>query len=174
MVTRGAFVARADRRQCRTMWTRQLSVEPGRPLGRPPGRPLGRALRAAIGYFAVVFAAGFVLGTLRVVVLVPRWGETAAVITELPLMLAVSWLVCRSFVARFDVAPAVGPRLVMGGLAFGLLMTVELALGAFAFARPLASQLEAFGTHPAAALGLAGQVVFGLMPLAQLHRLPPQ
>jgi len=128
-----------------------------------------RALRAGAFYFAIVFAVGCVLGTLRVLVLIPRWGEVAAVLAELPVMLAVSWGVCRSLVERFGVASAVGPRLVMGGLAFAMLIAAEFGLGTFAFGRALADQLAALQSA-AGALGLAGQFVFGLVPLAQLRR----
>jgi subtilisin len=52
------------------------------------------AFKAGAAYFAVVFMAGFMLGVLRVVVLVPRFGETAAVLAELPVILLISWIVC--------------------------------------------------------------------------------
>ncbi len=128
-----------------------------------------RALRAGAFYFAIVFAAGFVLGTLRVLVLIPRWGEVAAVLAELPVMLAISWGVCRALVAHVRVAASVGARLLMGGVAFAMLITAEFGLGAFAFGRPFADQLAALQST-AGALGLAGQFVFALVPLAQLRR----
>ena len=61
-------------------------------------------LAPAARYAAAVFAAGFLLGTLRVLWLVPRFGPTAAVALELPLILAVSWIACR------HVARAVPPE----------------------------------------------------------------
>jgi hypothetical protein len=52
------------------------------------------SVKAAIGYFAVVFGMGFLLGTLRVLHIAPRLGEEFAVLIELPLMLAISWVAC--------------------------------------------------------------------------------
>ena len=46
-------------------------------------------LRAAAAYFAVTFAAGFALGTIRVAWLVPVVGERAAELMEMPVMVAV-------------------------------------------------------------------------------------
>ena len=48
-------------------------------------------LRAAIAYWAVVFALGFVLGTVRTLWLAPAIGVTVATAVELPIMLAASW-----------------------------------------------------------------------------------
>jgi hypothetical protein len=127
--------------------------------------------KASVVYFAVVFAAGFVFGTLRVLVLVPLVGERIAVLIELPFMLTVSWLACRSIVTRFSVPTMIGPRLVMGGTAFALLMAAEIGLSVFAFSRTVAQHLESQMTT-AALLGLAGQVGFALFPFAQMitHR----
>ena len=55
---------------------------------------LHRALRAGALYFTVVFAAGFGFGALRVSAIAPRFGETTAVLTEVPLMLAIAWAAC--------------------------------------------------------------------------------
>lgn len=49
-------------------------------------RPFLRAAIAGLAYFAVVFAAGFALGVLRVLFAMPILGETVAVLFELPVM----------------------------------------------------------------------------------------
>lgn len=124
-------------------------------------------LPAAGAYAAAIFAAGFVLGSLRVAVLAPRLGEVVAVLTEVPVMLALSYLAARSAVGRFGVPAVAAVRLAMGALAFALLMAAEVALGLWGFGRSLAE--VAAGTASAAGLiGLAGQVGFGLMPLILL------
>jgi len=52
----------------------------------------------AIKYWAAVFLIGFVLGTLRVLFVAPSVGETAAVLAEMPFMLAASWAGARRIV----------------------------------------------------------------------------
>jgi hypothetical protein len=62
------------------------------------------------------------------------------------------------------VGNATRDRLLMGAYAFGLLIAVEWTLSVTAFGRTSAQFVLAMFT-PAGAIGLAGQVVFGLMPL---------
>ena len=54
-----------------------------------------RATKAGALYAVIVLLVGFILGTIRVLLLAPRLGETTAVILEAPMMLAASWFICR-------------------------------------------------------------------------------
>jgi hypothetical protein len=128
--------------------------------------PFVRAALAGLSYFALVFAAGFVLGVVRVLVLLPRSNETVAVLIELPIILAISWAVCRWLVARFRVRGAIPVRLAMGGLAFGLLMLAETGLSVLGFGRSLAEHLAHYRSLPAL-LGLLGQLAFAAFPALQ-------
>ena len=128
---------------------------------------LRSAVLAGLTYFAVVFAAGFALGTLRVLVLVPRLGEDASVLLELPVMLTLSWMASRRLVALFGVSPAVGARLLMGGLAFAMLMTAELGISVFGFRRTFAEHVATYQQIPAL-FGLAAQIIFAALPAIQL------
>lgn len=130
---------------------------------------LSAAFRAGVVYFAIVFAVGFILGTIRVLVAVPRLGETAAVLIELPAMLALSWVACAWLVRRFAVPARVLARLAMGVSAFLLLMVGEAGVSLFAFGRTLAQHVQAFQAT-SALLGLAAQLVFAALPLVQLRR----
>jgi hypothetical protein len=125
------------------------------------------AIKAGAAYFLAVFAAGFVLGTLRVLVLVPRVGEAAAVMIELPLILVVAWIVCRWLVRRLSVPAAAGARLTMGGFAFALLLAAELALSFFVFGRSPAEHWQHYRSL-AGALGLVGQIAFAAFPYLRL------
>jgi hypothetical protein len=127
-------------------------------------------LLAGIVYFAFVFALGFVLGTVRTLFVqdAPSAGRLLGVLIELPITLGASWFLCRSVIRRFDVAPKVAARAVMGGLAFALLMLAELLVGALLFGR---TPVEHFALYrdPSYALGLAAQVAFALMPAIQMR-----
>ena len=127
------------------------------------------ALKAALAYLAVVFAAGFALGTLRVLFVAPRIGPVAAVLIESPVMLGISWIIARALIARFVVPDRLEPRLVMGAVALMLLLAGEAALAVLAFGRTLQEHLAGYGTV-AGAIGLAMQVVFGTFPLLQRRR----
>ena len=122
-----------------------------------------RWIGAGLLYVALVFAAGFVMGVVRVLVLAPALGETGAVAAEVPVMLAISWAAAGFAVRRFAVPPRAAPRLAMGGLAFAVLMALEAALSLWLFGRTLAEHLSVYAGLPAR-IGLAGQVVFALIP----------
>jgi hypothetical protein len=124
------------------------------------------ALTAACAYFGIVFAAGFALGTIRVLTLAPRLGELGAVLFELPIMLAISWFASGAVIRRFAVPAGWDQRAIMGAAAFVLLMLAELGLSLFVFERPAGAFLASF-TTPSGAIGLLGQIAFALFPLVR-------
>lgn len=83
-------------------------------------------LRALV-YFSLVFGAGFILGIIRVLWLVPRLGERLAELAEAPLMLAVIVFAARFVVRRFP-APRAAHYMVSGLLALLLLLLVEFSV----------------------------------------------
>jgi hypothetical protein len=87
-----------------------------------------KVLQAAVLYFVLVFGAGFVLGALRVLFVVPRWGTRAAELMEMPVMLVVTIAVARWVVRRLAVPSTTRARLGMGVTALGLLLAAEFAL----------------------------------------------
>jgi hypothetical protein len=84
-----------------------------------------RIVGRAFSYFAVVFGAGFVLGVVRTLVVVPRVGERLAELAESPLMLAVVYLAARRLVRRERELTSGSQWLAVGGLALGLMLLVE-------------------------------------------------
>ena len=86
------------------------------------------ALKAGTAYFAIVYAVGFLLGTVRVLLLSPLVGETAAVLLETPVMLLISWIAARWSAETFSVPAKLLPRGVMGVLAFALLIFAHFSM----------------------------------------------
>jgi hypothetical protein len=129
---------------------------------------MAHVARGALAYFAMVFAVGSLLGTVRVLWLVPRFGPRAAELLELPLMLVASVMAARWAIRRFTIAAPASGRLAMGLLALGLLLAAEVGLAA---ALRDASPVEAFVNRDPVSgtayyLSLA---VFALLPLL-VHR----
>jgi hypothetical protein len=123
-----------------------------------------QVLTAGALYFALVFAAGFVLGPIRVLWAEPRFGPRVAELMEAPIMLVVIVLAARAVLRRLAVPSAPGPRLGMGGVALALLLGAELAvvlrLRGLTIAEYLASRDPVSGSVYVAMLG-----IFALMPL---------
>jgi hypothetical protein len=88
-----------------------------------------QALKSGIIYFLLVFGAGFVLGTVRVLLIVPLIGDRAAELLEMPLMLLATVLAARWVTRRFPEPRTSAARLSIGGIALGLMLEGELAVG---------------------------------------------
>ncbi|XOV88197.1 MAG: hypothetical protein ACFHX7_25105 [Pseudomonadota bacterium] len=115
-------------------------------------------------YFAAALLLGFLLGTLRTLVMIPLVGEVVAVLLELPIILALTWLCCRQIIGRFGIAPRWQDRFQMGALALVILLTVEFLMFVYLFDNAPGS----FLTRPGDLLGLAGQGIYALFPTLQL------
>ena len=123
---------------------------------------MSAAARLGLIYFAAVFAAGFVLGTVRTLVLIPRLGELGAVMVELPLILAVAWFVCGRLVRHRGLAAT--EAAAMGSIAFALLMVAEAGLSRWLGGRSLAEHLALYA-EPAHLIGLMAQLAFAAFPM---------
>ena len=121
-------------------------------------------LQSGLWYFSVVFAAGFMLGPIRVLWLVPRVGERTAELLEAPVMLLVIVFAARWIVGRFSAPPPASERLAVGGIALLLLLAAELTvvlwLRDLSIAQYTAERDPVAGLVYVAMLGL-----FGAMPL---------
>ena len=69
-----------------------------------------RVLKAGALYLAAVFGAGFILGPIRILWAVPRFGPRVAELMETPLMLAVIIVAARAIVRRLAIPPTPAPR----------------------------------------------------------------
>jgi hypothetical protein len=97
-------------------------------LSHSVSQAIARVLKASCLYFALVFGAGFLLGSVRVPFLVPRLGARAAELVEMPLMFFVVIVSARFVVKRFGLNLSVGQCLWVGMCALALLIGVELSL----------------------------------------------
>ena len=84
-------------------------------------------LKAGVLYFAV-FGAGFVLGPIRILWVIPRLGTRAAELLEAPIMFVITIVAARWIVWRFALPPTPSSRLGMGGIALSLMLTAEFTL----------------------------------------------
>jgi hypothetical protein len=89
---------------------------------------IGQALKAAAFYFALVFAAGFVLGAIRTLWIVQRVGARAAELMETPIMFAVIVFAAHWAAEQFLLPPNVVARLGFGFVALGLLLVTEFTV----------------------------------------------
>lgn len=121
---------------------------------------MSKITRAALAYVLPVFALAFVIGALRVTIVAPKTGAFRAVALEIPLVLASAWITAGLVLRRWPLPQ--GSRAAMGAIAFALLMLLELAT-ALAFGQTPQQFLTGLTTAPGA-LGLAGQIGFGLIP----------
>ena len=127
---------------------------------------MNAAIKAGVAYFGAVFLVGFMLGAIRVFGLVPRLGEILSVLLETPVILTVSWFVSGWTIQEFRVSSAASRRLLMGVVAFALLMLAEMGVSVFAFGRPIEDHLAAYRSSPGL-IGLVAQIAFALFPLMQ-------
>lgn len=87
-----------------------------------------KALKAGSAYFGIVFGAGFLLGCIRVPLIVPRLGVRTAELLEMPIQLVVIVFAARFVVRRFSVPAQPLIRLGVGGIGLGLAVVAELLL----------------------------------------------
>jgi hypothetical protein len=127
-------------------------------------------LKPALLYFALTFAVGFVLGSIREPFLVPRVGEVAAVLIEVPFILLASFFIALWVLGRFAPDAGAARRLLIGLLAFTMLLSTELLMSWLRGIGPGEFVASLFKT--AGAIGLAGQVLFAIIPLFIGRRAP--
>ncbi len=125
-------------------------------------------------YFLVVFAAGFVLGVVRVLFLVPILGQRNAELVETPVMLMVIFLAAYVLVRKYGRRLSGGATLGFGFFALALLIIVEftvvLGLRGLSFVEYIEGRDPVAGFVYAASL-----LVFALAPwlVSWYLRLPP-
>ncbi len=123
-----------------------------------------KILKAGVLYFALVFGAGFVLGPVRIMWVVPRFGARLAELMEAPIMIAVIIVAAGWIIRRLAVPRKLSARLAMGCIALGLMLIAEFSLvlrvRGLSISEYLASRDPVSGAVYYVSLG-----VFAVMPL---------
>ena len=122
---------------------------------------MATALIIGLRYYAIVFSIAFALGVTRTLVIAPALGATIAVLIEVPLLVVVSWLAARRLLK--DRPFALWQRAIIGAIAFALTIASEVILAQLIRGQGI-SEWAAEVARPLGLVGLAGQIVFGLMP----------
>ena len=130
---------------------------------------MAAAFFIGLQYFTVVFTFALAMGVARVFIVAPRLGSTGAVLLEVPIVVLASWVMAyRLLQNRFLTFPQ---RLAMGATAFTLTMASEAALAALIRGESVADWAASIET-PLGLVGLAGQIVFAVMPIFVSHTAP--
>jgi hypothetical protein len=123
-----------------------------------------RAVKAGLLYCAVVFGAGFALGLVRSLWVVPLSGQIVAFFLQAPILLAIAWTACGWVTKRLEVSENFLERLMMGGVALAVLVVAEAAIGMIADGEALGVYFTSSGPS-ALLLGLLAQLAFAIFPI---------
>lgn len=127
-------------------------------------------LKAGIAYFLMVFVAGFVLGIIRVLLIVPLTGVRYAELLEMPLMLVIIYYSARSIVIRFRNINRPKGYIYTGVISFLILITAELSL-VFGLQGMTLSEYFASRDPVSGTAYLFSLIIFMLMPyMISRHR----
>lgn len=121
-------------------------------------------VKAAAVYFGIVYGTGFVLGTIRVLLMVPVLGVRNAELLEQPLMLIAIFVTAKWVVRHLKHALARPQLLDVGLIALGILLLAEVIV-------VLALQPVRAGDTMSGLAYLLNLVAFAVMPwLVSGHR----
>ena len=126
-------------------------------------------VRASFLYFALVMGAGFLLGSVRVLFVVPHLGERWAELAEMPIMAIVIFVAAGYILRRYPEVQTRGRALVVGFTALALSVSAELALAVVLQSQSLAEYL-ASRDKISGSVYLVMLVAFALMPRLRLAR----
>ena len=126
-------------------------------------------VRASFLYFALVMGAGFLLGSVRVLFVVPHLGERWAELAEMPIMAMVIFVAAGYILRRYPEVQTRGRALVVGFTALALSVSAELALAVVLQSQSLAEYL-ASRDKISGSVYLVMLVAFALMPRLRLAR----
>jgi hypothetical protein len=122
-----------------------------------------RTFKAGAIYFLLVFALGWVLGPIRELWAVPRFGRVTALLIEAVIMLIAMIISARWVMRRFEVHPTLGSTIPVGLVALGILVPAEIAGVLWVRGSSLQEYLASFATAPGV-ISLIMFLLFAAMP----------
>ena len=122
-----------------------------------------RTLKAGVIYFLLVFAVGWVLGPIRELWVVPRFGRMIGVFLEAPIMLIAMIISARWVIRRFDVPGTLRTTISMGLAAVSILTVAEIAGVLWVRQLSLQEYLGSLATAPGV-ISLLMFLLFAAMP----------
>ena len=128
-------------------------------------------IRASFLYFALVMGSGFLLGSVRVLFVVPHLGERWAELAEMPIMAMVIFVAAGYILRRYPEVQTRGRALVVGFTALALSVSAELVLAVVLQSQSLSEYL-ASRDKISGSVYLVMLVAFALMPRLRLARHP--
>ena len=128
-----------------------------------------RMCKAGALYFAVVFGAGFVLGPIRLFLLVPRLGARTAELLEMPVILIVMIAAARWVIHRLAIPSQSAMRLAMGGIALVLTLVAEFSAVVWLRGLSMRDYIETLDPVSGTAFYLM-LLVFAILPLFVLRK----
>ena len=123
-----------------------------------------RVLKAGAVYFLFMFGVGWILGPIRELWAVPRFGRLTGVLLEAVIMLIAMAVSARWVIRRFHVKPTFGSTISIGLVALGILVPAELAGVVWVRGLSLREYLVSFVTAPGA-VSLLMFLLFATMPM---------
>jgi hypothetical protein len=130
---------------------------------------VSQTLRAAIVYFAIVLGTGFVLGVIRVPLLVPRMGERWAELAEMPIMAAVIFTAAGYVLRRVPEIASHRRALATGVMALAMMVAAELGLAVVLQDQTLSEYIGS-RDRVSGSVYLALLLAFAVMPRIRLQR----
>lgn len=121
-------------------------------------------LKLAISYFVIVFTAGFALGVIRTLWLVPALGERNAELLELPVMVGFYTAVAFYLVRRWRAQLTVQGTVVAGAAALSILLAFEFSVVLYLRGLTLGEYLESRDWLAGSAY-LLSLLLFAAMPV---------
>ena len=128
-----------------------------------------QVLKAGGVYFALAFGAGFVLGTIRTLWILPSFGARTAELVEAPVMFVLIVVAARWVVRRIHFPPTLATRLAVGFVALAFLLLTEFTVVLW-FRGLTVGEYIATRDPVAGAVYVMMLVVFAVMPLLVARR----